>query len=156
MTPDRIKLFLRCFYKQYLLQSYQRVEAGGQQGDLSQEIEQYDVPAYLIKHLDIYLDSCDPMKDYNMVYNIRLFETTKITEPELFNELQIFMIENILLFWHTILEAAIQSHMLKSGKPEKVKLHLLPIDNLEIQLTSLIQQAEEEMEQMNVLPPARG
>jgi hypothetical protein len=157
MTPDRIKLFLRCFYEFYVLECYERFEVEATENkELSEKMENYDVQGYLIKNLDIYTENCDFLKEYSIFYNPVLFDLKKEANPELFNELQIFLIENIQLFFHTILEAAINSYVLKDSKITGLKLYVKPIDNKNIRLIDLIDKAENTMKGLNVSPPAMG
>ncbi len=155
MTPERIRFFLRCFYEQYILDCYQGYEVDSDQEGLTENLNKYDINGYFIKYLDIYVENTDFMKEYALLYNPILFNSSREQKPEDFNELQIFLIENIQLFLHTILEAAINSQ-LKPSKAKGLKLHIKPIDNKEIKLISLIDKAEEKMKELNVSPPAMG
>jgi hypothetical protein len=157
MTPDRIKLFLRCFYECYVVDCYEGydIESDPEQG-LSEKMNNYNVQGYFIENLDIYVSHCDFMKEYSILYNPALFTILKKENPEPFNELQIFLIENIQLFFHTILEAAINSYVLKTSKIKGLKLYMKPIDNTTIRLLDLIDTTENNMKKLNVLPPAMG
>ena len=155
MTPERIKTFLRCFYEEYIITCYEGYEADADDA-LVEKMEQYDVQGYFIKNLDIYIENSDFMKEYSIIYNTKLFGSTKEQNPEPFNDLQIFLIENIQLFLHTILEAAINSYVLKDSKIKELKLFIKPIDNKTIHLLNLIDSTEGKMKNINVLPPAMG
>ncbi len=157
MTPNRINLFLRCFYEAYILECYLQFKIeSDKEKELSEKLENYDVTGYLIKNLDIYVENCDFLKEYTILYNPVLFNVKKESNPELFNELQIFLIENIQLFLHTILETAINSYILKESKIKSLKLYLKPIDNRTVSLIDLIEIAENKMKILNILPPAMG
>ena len=157
MTPERIKLFLRCFYERYVSDCYvgYDVESDTENG-LSEKMEHYNVQDYFIENLDIYVENCDFLKEYTVLYNPALFNILKEENPEPFNELQIFLIENIQLFLHTILEAAINSYVLKTSKIKELKLYIKPIDNTSVCLLDLIDGAENNMKKLNVSPPAIG
>ncbi len=155
MTPDRIKFFLRSFYQAYILSCYERYEIEAD-NELEKKVEQYDIQGYFFKNLDIYVENCDFLKEYQTLYNPKLFAIKKEDDPELFNDLQIFLIENIQLFLHTILETGINSYLLKTTKIKGIKLYMKVIDNTNIKLIELIDQAEEEMKNKNILPPAMG
>ncbi len=156
MTPERIKLFLRCFYEAYTEASYQGFEADIENDVLTQQLENYDVNSYFLKHLDIYVQSVDFMKEYDRIYNPALFSIAKEANPEAFNDLEIFLIENIQLFLHTILEAAINTQLLKDEKVKGLTLYMKPVDNKSLKLVELIDEAEKKMKDLNVLPPAMG
>jgi hypothetical protein len=157
MTPERIKLFLRCFYKNYILECYEGYDMDADKnGDLQEKMEHYDVTGYFLKHLDIYVDNTDFMKEYALLYNPALFNAQKESNPEVFNELQIFLIENIQLFLYAILEAAINSYILKTSKVNNLRLRIKPIDNKTVELVKLIDLAEGEMKNMGISPPAMG
>ncbi len=156
MTPDRIQAFLRCFYEQYLEDSFQGFEVEEEDEKLMEAIEQYDVHGYLSKNLDIYIQHCDWRKEYSILYNPKLFRISKESDPEAFNELEIFLIENIQLFFHTILEAALNTYILKSSSVKGLKIHMKPVDNAQLRLETLVDLAEEKMKKLNILPPAMG
>ncbi len=156
MTPERIKLFLRCFYEEYIEASYQGYEVDTESEALTEQLGKYDVNRYYLKHLDIYIETGDFMKEYAMIYNPSLFSISKEAEPESFNDLEIFLIENIQLFLHTILEAAVNSQILKNSKVKGLKLYMNPIDNKSLKLVELVDDAEKKMKLLNVLPPAMG
>ncbi|HVD97497.1 MAG TPA: hypothetical protein VNB90_04775 [Cytophagaceae bacterium] len=155
MTPERIKLFLRCFYEYYIDKVFEGFEADADDGQTS-KLEQYDVKGYFLKNLDIYIENCDFQKEYAKIYNPELFSISKEQNPEAFNELEIFLIENIQLFLHTILEAAINNLILKDTKIKELKIYLKPIDNKTIKLVNIVDAAEKKMKDLNVWPPAMG
>ncbi len=157
MTPDRIKLFLRCFYEAYIEKCYEGFEIESDDNpEISRKMNAYDVQGYFIKNLDIYTENSDFLKEYTIIYNPVLFNIKKEDNPELFNELQIFLIENIQLFFHTILEAVINSYVLKDSKIKGLKLFVKAIDNKNIKLIDLIDASESTMKKLNVSPPAMG
>jgi len=156
MTPERIKLFLRCFYEAYILDCYQGFEIEDDTENWSKKMDQYNISGYLIENLDIYIENCDFLKEYSIIYNPVLFDSKKETNPELFNELQISLIENIQLFLHTILEAVINSQILKTSKVKGLRLYIAAIDNKKIYLLNLVEKAEEQMKKLHVHPPAMG
>ncbi|HSZ26310.1 MAG TPA: hypothetical protein VK766_11340 [Cytophagaceae bacterium] len=156
MTPDRIKLFLSCFYEQYILECYQGYTMEVSQVELSEKLEKYDVTGYFLKHLDIYVENCSYLKEYSILYNPSLFDIQREANPEVFNELQIFLIENIQFFLYTILEAAINSHGRNMSAPIGLQIQVKPIDNKHIKLIHLIEKAEQKMNDLNVMPPAMG
>jgi hypothetical protein len=155
MTPERIKLFLRCFYEQYILDCYQGYDVDTDQESLSENLGKYDINGYFLKYLDIYIENTDFMKEYSVLYNPALFDVSREQNPEVFNELQIFLIENIQLFLHTILETAINTQS-KTSKINGLKLYMKPIDNKSIRLIELVEKAEKKMTKLQVLPPAMG
>jgi hypothetical protein len=155
MTPERIKFFLRCFYEQYILDCYQGYDVDSDQESVTENLGKYDINGYFLKYLDIYVENADFMKEYPILYNPGLFDISREQKPEDFNELQIFLIENIQLFLHTILEAAINTQ-LKTSKINGLKLYMKPIDNKDIKLLDLIDKAEKKMTKLQVLPPAMG
>ena len=155
MTPERIKLFLRCFYEQYITDCYQGYDVESDLESLSENLGKYDINGYFLKYLDIYIENADFMKEYAVLYNPALFDSAREQKPEDFNDLQIFLIENIQLFLHTILEAAINTQ-LKTSKVNGLKLYMKPIDNKSIRLLDLIDKAEKKMTKLQILPPAMG
>jgi hypothetical protein len=157
MTPERIKLFLRCFYKHYILECYEGYDIdANENGDLQAKMERYDVNGYFLRHLDIYIENTDFMKEYALIYNPALFNISKESNPEAFNELQIFLIENIQLFLYAILEAAINANILKNSQVNGLRINIKPIDNKSIMLLKLIDKAEDEMKNLGISPPAMG
>ncbi len=157
MTPERIKLFLRCFYERYTEASYQGYELLPEQAELTDELGKYDVNGYFLKHLDIYIQNCDFRKEYGILYNPSLFESSKEAQAEAFNELELFLIENIQLFLHTILEAAIHSGITGvKVASQGLKIYMRPVDNKSLRLIDLIDAAEQRMKELKVLPPAMG
>lgn len=156
MTPERIKMFLRCFYEEYITKAYQGFEAETESDEQAQQLDNYDVQAYFLKHLDIYVQHCDYKKEYTYIYNPRIFDISKEKEPETFNELELFLIENIQLFLHTILEAAIHTYIIKESGSSGLKIFMKPIDNNSIKLVDLVDSTERKMKEMNILPPAMG
>ena len=119
------------------------------------DIGQYNVPQYLINNLDIYLEHSDCVKEYAMVYNPLLFNAARTEKPEDFNKLQIFMIDNIQLFFHTIIESVISTTLVKEKKIKKIKLFFKMIDNLDIKLIDLIIDAEKQMRLNQLVPPSQ-
>lgn len=156
MTPERIKLFLRCFYEEYVENAYQGFEAEAETEELAKQLDSYDVHSYFIKNLDIYVQHCDFMKEYTFIYNPRIFDIPKEKEPETFNDLELFLIENIQLFLHTILEAAINTYILKDSSINGLQIIVKPIDNKSVKLVDLVDGAEKRMKSLHVLPPAMG
>jgi len=156
MTPERIKNFLSFFYKSYIHNSYIGFELKYKDDDLIQKLENYDIQNYFIQHLDIYIENTDFLKEYNLIYNARLFYISKENAAEEFNDLEIFLIENIQLFLHTIFESAIQKLILKENKEIGIFLKFTPIDNKSCKLIDLITEAEENMKTAGINPPAMG
>lgn len=156
MTPERIKAFLKSFYEVYVLDCFEGFEVASSTDEMAKKMEQYDVKAYFLNHLEIYVESIDYQKEYNRLYNNTLFYASRDNNPEVFNELEIFLIENIQLFLHTILEAGLNTHVSKDKKVEDLKIFLKPIDNKSIKLLELIDKAEEKMKVLQILPPAMG
>ncbi len=157
MTPDRIKLFLRSFYECYIIDCYQGYKVASESAaEVSEKMDHYNVEGYFIENLDIYVENCDFLKEYNLLYNPALFNIAKEANPELFNELQLFLIENIQLFLHAMLEAAIHSYVAESSQSVEFEFYIKPIDNKNIRLIDLIDAAEAAMKKMNYLPPAMG
>jgi hypothetical protein len=156
MTPERIKLFLRCFYEEYVRTVYQGFEAETETEELARQLNDYDVHSYFLNHLDIYVQHCDFMKEYSFIYNPAIFDISKEKQPETFNELELFLIENIQLFLHTILEAAINTYIVKTSTIKGLKIFVKPIDNKSIKIVDLVDKAEKRMKELNVLPPAMG
>ena len=157
MTPERIKFFLKCFYEEYINQCYQGYDIESDvKKELSKKMENYDIEGYFVKNLDIYVENCDFMKEYSILYNPLLFSIKKEDNPELFNELQLFLIENIQLFLHTILESAIKAYLANDSNATGIRVFIKAIDNKNSKLIDLIDLAEENMKKNNILPPAMG
>lgn len=157
MTPERIKYFLRSFYESYIQTCYDGYEVNyDSKNEPNEDLERYNIEDYFIKHLDIYIENCNFMKEYEMIYNPLLFNLKKEDNPEVFNDLQIFFIENIQLFLHTILESALNTLVVKEQKVKELKLFMKAIDNKTIKLLAIIDDAEDKMKASNVLPPAMG
>lgn len=138
MSPERLARFLYFFYKGYLRQSFIDGKALNEShGEIG--LDEFDVLSYLQKNVDIYVQHTEMDKDYAALYNTKLFYSDKTKEPELFNELEIFLIENFQLFCHTILQAVLQKKF-----PDLVRLDLKfrPIDNKEVHLLPLVEDAE--------------
>jgi hypothetical protein len=106
--------------------------------------------------LDVYVEHCDYRKEYDFLYNPQLFELSREKNPEIFNELEIFLIENIQLFFHTILEAAITTHIIKESTIKGLKIIVKPLDNKSVKLVELVDGAERRMKEKGILPPAMG
>jgi hypothetical protein len=153
MTPERIKLFLRYFYEQYVNRCYKGCEVVLEDGSIF-DMEQYDISQYMINNLEIYIEHCDHIKEYSVIYNPFLFNMTRQEKPEDFNKLQIFMIENIQLFFHAILESVVCSTLAKDRKVKKIKLFFRMIDNGEVKLMDLVTSAEEQMKINKIQPPS--
>ena len=155
MTPERINSFLHSFYEQYVETCYKGCEVILEDGS-SVDMNQFDVPQYLINHLDIYMEHCNCIKEYSIIYNPSLFYASRKDKPEDFNQFHIYMIDNIQLFFYTILESVISETILNEKKIKKLKLSYHLIDNGEIQLLDLITAAEEKMKSKGIKPPAQG
>lgn len=155
MTPERIRFFMRYFYEQYVGRCYKGCEVILEDGSVF-DIGQYNVPQYMINNLDIYIEHCDFMKEYPIVYNSFLFEVTRQEKPEDFNKLQIFMIDNIQLFFHTIVESVAATTLVKEKKIKKIKLFFKMIDNAEVKLIDLVTSAENQMKAKQLVPPSEG
>lgn len=156
MTEERIKTFLFCFYEQYIESAYLGFEVATEDPELTAQLDQYDVHSYFLRYLDVYVQNSDFMKEYTFLYNPSLFTSTKEAQPESFNDLEIFLIENIQLFLHTILEAAIHKQILKDSQVEGLQIHMKPVDNKAVKLVDLVDGAEKRMKERNVMPPAMG
>lgn len=155
MIPERIKLFLHYFYAQYVENCYKGTEvvlADGSTFDMGQ----FNVPQYMVNHLDIYIEHCNYEKEYSLLYNPSLFYSSRKKEPEEFNQLHIYMIDNIQLFFHTILDSVISKTLLKENKIKALKLQFRLIDNEEVKLMDLVNAAEKKMIAQGIEPPSKG
>jgi hypothetical protein len=138
MTPEKLARFLYFFYKAYLKRCYAGVSAKDQDGK-ALDLSDIDLPGYLQKHVDIYVQHTDLNKEYERIYQTGLFYCKKNEKPEDFNELEIFFIENFRLFCHSISEAALAK---KHPTLARVSLSFHPIDNENISLLALVEDAE--------------
>ncbi len=155
MTESRIKTFLVYFYEQYILTCYNGFELAIENKELLKKIENYDIEGYFLKHLDIYVESGDAFKEYSMLYNNTLFAGSRDQNPEDFNQLELFLIENIQLFVHTILEEALKKTVERSDSLG-VRLYFKPIDNKEVKLIDLVSCSEQKMKEEGLMPPSMG
>lgn len=155
MTESRIKTFLTYFYECYILTCYKGFELPIEEEGLGEKILAYDLKSYFLKHLDIYVESGDAYKEYATLYKSSLFVVSREHDPEVFNQLELFLIENIQLFAHTIVEAALEKITGKTTS-SGIRLHFKPIDNKEVKLIDIVTYAEEKMKANDLLPPSMG
>lgn len=154
MTQERIQQFLQFFYESYTETCFQNCEVLLEDGS-SFTVDKSEVGDFLVQHIDIYVEHTDYSREYTTIYNSSLFHSNRNNKPEEFNKFQIFLIENIQLFFHTILEAAYtKKYMTKRIK--KIKLSMKLIDNQEVNLLDIINQAEEKMKSLQMIPPSQG
>lgn len=156
MTQDRILSFLAYFYQQYLDKSYTSVRITPENPLLEGKLAQFDMKDFLLSHLDIYLSLCEPEKEYQFIYNVSLFTSTREEKAEAFNELQLFLIENIQLFFHSMAEATFRKKKLIEDEEVRVLLSFAPIDNRKLRLVELVYAAEDQMKADGLKPPAMG
>jgi hypothetical protein len=154
MTKERIQQFLQFFYGSYFETCFQGCEVLLEDGS-SFQADATEVRDFLLQHIDIYIEHTDYLKEYSTIYNTSLFNIDRLTKPEDFNKLQIFLIENIQLFFYTILEAAYTKKYM-AQKIKKIKLSFKQIDNQEIKLIDLINLSEEKMVNLQLIPPSKG
>jgi hypothetical protein len=154
MTQERIQQFLQLFYESYTDTCFQSCEVFLEDGS-SFTVDKSEVCNFLIQHIDIYVEHTDYSKEYATIYNSSLFHSNRTSKPEEFNKFQIFLIENIQLFFHTILEAAYTKKYM-SKRIKKIKLSMKLIDNQEVNLLDIINQTEERMKGMQMIPPSQG
>ena len=138
MSPEKLARFLYFFYKAYLKKCYAGATAKDEQGN-SLDLTETDIPGYLQKHVDIYVQHTDMNKDYQHLYNTGLFYVKKEEKPDVFNELELFFIENFHLFCHSITQAALTK---KYSELKVLNLTFRPIDNHSVSLLALVEDAE--------------
>jgi hypothetical protein len=155
MTPERIKGFLQYFYSQYIAVCYEGCEVV-QDDDSTIDMEPYNVAGYLNANLDIYMEHCNYEREYNQIYNKSMFQQNRTETPEPFNELQIFLIENIQMFFHAMLGAVVKEKLAKDKNVKEIIIKFRQIDNEKINFREMVYAAEDNMKSNGLMPPSMG